>query len=387
MVREIYFDNSATTKVHPDVVEVINEVFMNNYGNPSSLHKKGVQAEQAVTQSRKIVANAMQVRPDDIYFTSGGTESNNQAIKGIAHAYKSRGNHIITSNVEHPSVLNVYDHLGDLGFKVTYLQVKENGIIDPEELKEALTDETILVSLMHINNEVGAVQPIEEVGQILASRGKKIFLHVDAVQSFGKIPVLPEKWGVDLLSISGHKLHGLKGSGVLYVRKGTRLQPLVEGGGQQNNLRSGTENVPGIVGLGKAVEIGMKNLSVHAEKMHAIKQTLAKNIKERIPECRINSNFEELGAPHILNVSFPGVKSEVLLHYLEQDNIYVSSGSACSAKKGHLSHVLTAMKLSDEEMEGSIRFSFSYMNDISEVPPVVESVVKAVEELRQLTGR
>lgn len=387
MVREIYFDNSATTKVHPDVVEVINEVFMNNYGNPSSLHKKGVQAEQAVTQARKIVANAMQVRPDDIYFTSGGTESNNQAIKGIAHAYKSRGNHIITSNVEHPSVLNVYDHLGDLGFKVTYLQVKENGIIDPEELKEALTDETILVSLMHINNEVGAVQPIEEVGQILASRGKKIFLHVDAVQSFGKVPVFPEKWGVDLLSISGHKLHGLKGSGVLYVRKGTRLQPLVEGGGQQNNLRSGTENVPGIVALGKATEIGIKNLSVHAEKMLAIKQNLAKNIKERIPECRINSNFEELGAPHILNVSFPGVKSEVLLHYLEQDNIYVSSGSACSAKKGHLSHVLTAMKLSDEEMEGSIRFSFSYMNDISEVPPVVESVVKAVEELRQLTGR
>jgi len=387
MEREIYFDNSATTQVHPDVADLVHETMVRNYGNPSSLHRKGVQAERAVTNARKILANAWQVSPDEVYFTSGGTESNNQAIKGIVHAYRNRGNHIITSNVEHPSVLNVFDHLEDLGLTITFLRVKENGVVDPDELKEALTEDTILVSLMHVNNEVGAIQPIQTVGQILAGYSKKIFFHVDAVQAFGKVEVLPEKWGVDLMSVSGHKIHGPKGTGALYVRKGTRLQPLVEGGGQEKDIRSGTENVPGIVGLGKAADISVKNFESHVKKMSAIKETLALRVKEKIPECRINSNLNELGAPHILNISFPGTKSEVLLHYLEQDGIYVSSGSACSAKKGKLSHVLTAMDLTEEEMEGSIRFSFSYMNEVEEVLPVVESLTKAVSELRNLIRR
>ena len=385
--KEIYFDNSSTTQVHPDVAELMYETMLRNYGNPSSLHKRGVYAEQAVSHARKIIAHGLKVSPEEIYFTSGGTESNNQAIKGIAGAYKNRGNHIITSNIEHPSVLNVFDGLEEDGFRVTFLKVKENGVIDVKELEEAISDETILVSLMHVNNEVGAVQPVQEVGKLLATHGKKIFFHVDAVQSFGKLEVSPGKWGVDLLAVSGHKIHGPKGIGILYVRKGTRLKALVEGGGQEKDLRSGTENVPGIVGLGKAVEIAVKNRAAHAQKMSAIKETLALRIKERVPDCKINSNFGEDGAPHILNISFPGTKSEVILHYLEQDGVYVSSGSACSARKGKLSHVLTAMGLSETEKEGSIRFSFSYMNEMEEVLPAAESVAKAVHELRQLTGR
>ncbi|MEL7564800.1 MAG: cysteine desulfurase family protein [Dehalobacterium sp.] len=386
MEREIYFDNSATTQVHPDVADLMHETMIRNYGNPSSLHKKGVQAEQTVSYTRKIIAGALEVAPEEIFFTSGGTESNNTAIKGIAHAYKSRGNHIITSNVEHPSVLNVFDHMEELGFRVTYLRVKENGVIDPEELKEVLCNDTLLVSLMHVNNEVGAIQPIQEVGEILKGYHKKVYYHVDAVQSFGKLPVFPGKWGIDMLSVSGHKFHGPKGIGVLYLRKGTRVKALVEGGGQEKSLRSGTENVPGIAGLGKAVELAVKDREAHAEKMNAIRETLASRIKDQVPDCRVNSNFDETGAPHILNISFPGTRSEVLLHYLEQDGIYVSSGSACSARKGKLSHVLTAMNLNEEEMEGSIRFSFSYMNQIEEVMPAVESVKRAVKELRDLTG-
>jgi len=386
MEREIYFDNSATTQVHPDVADLMHETMIWNYGNPSSLHKKGVQAEQAVSHTRKIIAGALEVTPEEIFFTSGGTESNNTAIKGISHAYKSRGNHIITSNVEHPSVLNVFDHMEELGFRVTYLRVKENGVIDPEELKEALCNDTLLVSLMHVNNEVGAIQPIKEIGEILKGYHKKIYFHVDAVQSFGKLPILPGKLGIDMLSVSGHKFHGPKGIGVLYLRKGTRVKALVEGGGQEKSLRSGTENVPGIVGLGKAVEIAIKDREAHVDKMNAIRETLASRIKDQVPDCRVNSNFDETGAPHILNVSFSGTRSEVLLHYLEQDGIYVSSGSACSARKGKLSHVLTAMNLNEEEMEGSIRFSFSYMNEIEEVMPTVESVKRAVKELRDLTG-
>lgn len=387
MEREIYFDNSATTRVHPDVADLMYEMMTRNYGNPSSLHKRGVEAEKSLTWARKILAGALQASPEEIVFTSGGTESNNLAIKGIAHAHKNRGNHIITSNVEHPAVLNVYNHLEDLGFKVSYLKVKENGIIDLEELEELLTDETILVSLMHVNNETGAVQPVQEAGKLLSSCGKKVFLHVDAVQSFGKLDVYPGKWGIDLLSLSGHKIHGPKGTGVLYVHKGTRLQPLIEGGGQERGLRSGTENVPGIVGLGKAAEIAVKNLPSNAQKMNAIKETLALRIKEKIPECRINSNFGETGAPHILNISFPGVRSEVVLHYLEQDGIFVSSGSACSARKGNLSHVLTAMGLKGDEIEGSLRFSFSYLNEMTEVLPAAESVERAVKELHGLMGR
>ncbi|MGI6685755.1 MAG: cysteine desulfurase family protein [Bacillota bacterium] len=387
MEREIYFDNSATTKVHPDVVDLMHETMIRNYGNPSSLHKKGVQAEQAVSSARKIIAGALEVAPEEIYFTSGGTESNNTAIKGIAHSYKSRGNHIITSNVEHPSVLNVFDHLEELGFRVTYLRVKENGVIDLDELKDVLCNDTILVSLMHVNNEVGAIQPIKEVGEILKGYHKKVYFHVDAVQSFGKLPVLPGKWGIDVLSISGHKFHGPKGIGALYIRKGVRVKALVEGGGQEKSIRSGTENVPGIVGLGKAVELAIKDRDDHVKKMNAIRETLASRIREKVSDCRINSNFDDTGAPHILNISFPGVKSEVLLHYLEQDGIYVSSGSACSARKGKMSHVLTAMNLDEEQMEGSIRFSFSYLNEMEEVMPTVESITKAVKELRELTRK
>ncbi len=387
MEREIYFDNSATTQVHPEVADLMHETMIRNYGNPSSLHKKGVQAEQAVSHVRKILAGALQVAPEEIYFTSGGTESNNTAIKGIVHAYKSRGNHIITSNVEHPSVLNVFDHLEELGFRVTYLRVNENGVIDLDELQDLLCNDTLLVSLMHVNNEVGSIQPIKEVGEILKGYHKKVYYHVDAVQSFGKLPVYPGKWGIDLLSISGHKFHGPKGIGALYIRKGTRVNALVEGGGQEKSLRSGTENVPGIVGLGKAAELAVQDREAHAQKMNAIRETLASRIREKVPNCRINSNFDGTGAPHILNISFPGTRSEVLLHYLEQDGIYVSSGSACSARKGKLSHVLTAMQLKEEEMEGSIRFSFSYLNEMDEVMPVVESVTKAVKELRELTGR
>lgn len=387
MEKEIYFDNSATTQVHPDVADLMHETMIRNYGNPSSLHKKGVQAEQAVSHARKIIAGALEVTPEEIYFTSGGTESNNTAIKGLAHAYKSRGNHIITSNVEHPSVLNVFDHLEELGFRVTYLRVKEDGVIDLDELKDVLCNDTLLVSLMHVNNEVGAIQPVREVGEVLKGYHKKVYFHVDGVQSFGKLPVFPGKWGVDVLSVSGHKFHGPKGIGVLYLRKGTRLKALVEGGGQEKSLRSGTENVPGIAGLGKAMELAVKEREVHAQKMNAIRETLASRIKDQVPDCRVNSNFDETGAPNILNISFPGTRSEVLLHYLEQDGIYVSSGSACSARKGKLSHVLTAMHLAEEEMEGSIRFSFSYMNELEEVRPVAESVARAVKELRELTGR
>jgi len=386
MNREIYFDNSATTPLRLEVTDAVCLALRETFGNPSSLHRRGIQAEHAVAAARKTVAFHLQAAPEEVCFTSGGTESNNQAIKGIAMAHQNRGRQIIASAVEHPSVLKTCQRLAGEGFRVDILPVDRRGVVDLMALESLLGDDTLLVSLMHVNNENGAVQPVAEAGALLARRKKKIYFHVDAVQSFGKLPVQPGRWGADLLSISGHKIHGPKGVGALYIRKGTRLLPLMDGGGQEKERRSGTENVPGIVGLARAAELSCRDLSGQAAELAEIKSALAAAIAERIEGCQMNSNFDAAGAPHILNVSFPGLKSEVLLHYLERDGVYVSAGSACSAKSTKPSHVLAAMGLSDSEIDGALRFSFSAMNQMDEVLPAADCLARAVKELRRLQG-
>lgn len=390
MSKEIYFDNSATTKVRKEVIDVILSTFNENYGNPSSLHKKGIQAEKAVEISREIIANALKCNSSEIFFTSGGTEANNLAIKGTAYRYKRRGKHLITSNIEHPSVINTFKYLENEGFDVSYIDVNKDGIVIIEELKKEITPETILVSIMMVNNEIGSIQPVEEISRIISSQSQnKIIFHVDAVQGFGKIPIDVGNMGIDLLTISGHKFHGPKGIGALYVRSGIELIPLIAGGEQERGLRSGTENVPGIVGLGKAAELAVMGLKEFNSKVSELKERLSRRIIEEIPGVRINGPIcdDPHSAPHIINISFKGIKGEILVHAMEQYGIYLSTGSACSSRKSHSSHVLKAIGCEDEELEGAIRFSFSAFNTVDEVDYCVEKLKGEVKELRSIIRR
>ncbi|NLY44225.1 MAG: cysteine desulfurase [Clostridiaceae bacterium] len=387
MGKEVYLDNSATTKPYKDVVDAMVEMLTENYGNPSSLHKKGIDAERAIKKAREAIARVLDVKNTEIYFTSGGTESNNIAIQGIALAHRKRGNHLITTAIEHPSVLNTFKFLEEMGYRVSYLSVDSHGIISLEELEKEIRDDTILVSIMHVNNETGAIQPVEEVRRILNAKKSKAFFHVDAVQSFGKIPFTPKQMGIDMLSISAHKLHGPKGVGALYVNKGVLIRPIVYGGSQEVGLRSGTENVPGIVGFGKAVELIFDNIDEKIRKMYSLKEGLKQRILEKIDNVFINGQLEGKSAPHILNVSFPGIRAEVLLHALEDKGIYVSTGSACSSNKPSPSHVLTAMGVSRECIEGAIRFSVSELNSMEEIEYCVEQLSAIVVQLRKYVRR
>ena len=374
---EVYFDNSATTRVYPEVKDIMIKVMYEDYGNPSSLHLKGVQAEHYIKDSADIISKVLKCTPEEIIFTSGGTESNNLAIIGTALAKKRKGKHLITSSIEHPSVLQVMAFLEKEGFEVTYISPDETGRVTAEAFADAVREDTILVSCMHINNEIGAVQPIAEIAKAVKKKNPDVMVHTDCIQSFGKIEVNPKKLGVDMLSVSGHKLHGPKGSGFLYVKKGTLIRPIIYGGGQQKNMRSGTENVPAIAGLGTAVSITMNDMEAKMEKVAGLKDKLISGLTE-IRDVYSNSET----APHIASISFTGVRAEVMLHALEDKGIYVSSGSACSSNKRRESAVLTAIGLDRDRLESTLRFSFNETNTEEEVDYAINIIKELLPVLR-----
>jgi len=380
---EVYLDNSATTKPTPEVVAVINRIYSECYGNPSSLHRKGFEAEKVLSQARREIASAIGATPAEIFFTSGGTESNNLGIMGFLKKARHLNKYVVTTKTEHPSVLNVFKQLETEGFEVTYLNVDSAGLLDLNEVKSVLEKEPALLSVMMVNNETGALQPISEIGKLLCLFGKKTCFHVDAIQAFGKMPFQVNSLNIDLLSISSHKFHGPKGVGALFVKKGVRLEPLFYGGNQEAGLRSGTENLPAIVGMSAATSQTVKSLTEDITKMRLLKDRLQNEIERNISDIVINSPSAETCAPHILNVSFIGVKSEILLHALEQDGIYVSSGSACSSRKKSFSHVLEAMGRSETELDSAIRLSLNRFNELAEIDYVADRLQTKVASLRK----
>ncbi|WP_343002952.1 cysteine desulfurase family protein [Intestinibacter bartlettii] len=381
---EIYLDNSATTKPYQEVVDKMVLALTTQYGNPSSIYKKGIEVEREIKEIRRNIARSLGAKETEIYFTSGGTECNNTIIRSVANLNKKTKNHIISTVIEHPSVLNTLKDLEADGFEVTYLPVGKDGKISLEDLKNAIKKETILVSVMHVNNEIGTIQPVEEIGKYLKSLDEKVYFHVDGVQSYAKIKFRPSRYNIDFMSVSGHKLHGPKGIGFMYVKENNRIKPLLTGGGQEIGIRSGTENVPGIYGIGEAVRILNQDLEGTIDKIRGLRDLLKEEILANIDNVKINS--PEDGVCHVLNVSFRGVRGEVLLHYLEQKEIYVSTGSACSSKKKG-SHVLNAIGLTPDEIEGAIRFSLSDLNTKEEIIKTVEVLKESVSDLRMIIGR
>ena len=381
-----YLDNSATTKVSENVVNIMVKVMSDDYGNPSSLHMKGVEAEKYIKESKDIIAKLLKVDAKEIIYTSGGTESNNFAIIGAAFANKRSGNRIITSSIEHPSVLATMKYLEDNGFEVIYLPVDNKGVVDMEALKEAMTAETILVSIMHINNEIGVIEPVEEISKYIKSVNPNVVFHVDAIQSFGKLIIHPRKMGIDLLSVSGHKIHGPKGIGFLYASSKVKLKPIIFGGGQQKGMRSGTENVPGIAGMGLAAKEAYENFEEKISKMIELKDYFIDRVTS-IENVLVNSSKGEEGAPHVISVSFIGVRSEVMLHSLEDKNIYISSGSACSSNKPSVSATLKGIGLKPEQIDSTVRFSLSYDTTKEELDYAVDTIASMIELLRKFTRR
>lgn len=373
---EAYLDNSATTKCSERAFALMQRVLLEDYGNPSSLHMKGVIAERYVKEAKEKIAKTLKVNEKEIFFTSGGTESNNLAIIGTALANKRAGKRIITTAIEHASVANPMKFLEEVGFEVIYLSVDQDGVLSLDELKESVNDETILVSLMQVNNEIGAIEPIEEAVQIVHAINPNTLIHVDAIQSYGKMKIYPKKLGIDLLSVSGHKIHGPKGSGFLYVKEKTKIKPLIYGGGQQGGMRSGTENVPGIVGLGEAAAEIYEDFSEKQEHLYSLKELFLTGISE-IPGVSVNGKTDRDSAPHIVSMSVEGVRAEVLLHALEEKQIYVSSGSACSSNKPAVSRTLKSIGLKQSLLDSTVRFSFS-------VHTTKEEILYAVSELKTL---
>lgn len=380
---EIYFDNSATTAPYGEVSAAVFDTMSNNYGNPSSLHKLGIEAERAVKTAKERVASALKASPAEILFTSGGTESDNIAIMGAAAA--SRGKHIITTPLEHPAVMNTLSEMENRGYKIDYAPVDSKGRVILEEYRRLIRPDTFLVTAMIVNNEIGTVEPVAEMCKILKRANPRALFHTDAVQGFGKIPVTADGTGADMISLSSHKIHGPKGMGALYIRRGTGIKPIMFGGGQQGGMRSGTENVPGIVGFGLAAKMATTDLSSKAERMTVLRKRLEKGIVNALDNVRVNT--PENAAPHILNISFGGVKSEVLLHSLEMQNIFVSSGSACSSHKKEPSYVLTEIGVPRKMIDGSIRFSLSEFSTEEQVDAVIDAVSKIIPRLRRLGMR
>lgn len=382
---QVYLDNSATTKPYKEVVEAMIYALNERYENPSSMYRPAMEVEKMVENARFNIAKVIGAKKEEIFFTSGGTEANNTAIKGAAYLLKKRKNHIITTTIEHPSVLNAVMRLEAEGFKVSYIDVDVNGIVDLNEIKDKINDSTALISVMAVNNEIGSIQPIKDIGDI--AKEKDVLFHVDAVQGYGKIVLDVKDLNVDLMSISGHKIHGPKGIGAIYIKRGVKIQPLLDGGGQEGNVRSGTENVPGIIGFGVAAEICHKNMDKYSDYMMTLKKRLWYGLKDNISDCFINGPDVEKGAPHILNISFIGVKGEVLLHALEEKGVYVSTGSACSSHKRGVSHVLKNLGLSDDRIESAIRFSLSPFNTCEEVDYTVNVLIDLVREYRKFYRR
>jgi cysteine desulfurase len=379
---DIYFDNGATTRVFPEVKEIMVKVLEEEYGNPSSMHRKGLVAEHHLKRTREIIASSMKVDPKEITFTSGGTESNNLAIIGTALANQRNGKHIITSTIEHASVYNPFFFLEDLGFEVTFIPVDKHGIIRLDLLKEAIRKDTILVSVMAVNNEIGSVMPMEEIGRIIKEANPNTYYHADCVQAYGKMKVFPRKWKIDMVSISGHKIHGPKGSGALYVRKGVKIKAILYGGNQEQALRSGTENVPAIAGLGVAAEKIYENHEEKVAYLKAIKEYFLDKVMA-LPDVTNHSG----DAPHIASVSFLKVRSEVLLHALEEKGICVSAGSACSSNKPAVSGTLKGIGLKREEYESTLRFTFSCYNTKEEVDYVIDELEKLLVVLRRFVRK
>lgn len=385
-MTERYLDNSATTRAYPEVVKLMTKLLLEDYGNPSALHQKGVDAERYLREAKEKLAKILKVQEKEIYFTSGGTESNNWALVGTALAMQRMGKHIITTSVEHPAVQAPLTFLEELGFQVTRLGVDKEGRISPEELEQALTPETILVSVMYVNNEIGAVEPIETIGELIKRKNPETVFHVDAIQAFGKIPIYPKKLNIDLLSVSGHKFHGPKGIGMLYIREKTKIRPMILGGGQQSGMRSGTDNVPGAAGMALAAEMVCSHLEEYASHMYGLRKRLTDGLI-KIEEVVIHGPEGEQAAPQIVNASFLGVRSEVLLHTLESEGIYVSAGSACSTHKKSQSPTLTAIGASKEERESSVRFSFCETTTAEDIDAVLEVLRRVIPMLRRFTRK
>lgn len=383
---EAYFDNSATTRCFEEVKDIVVKTMMEDFGNPSAMHQKGVDAEGYVKESARILSQILKVTEKEILFTSGGTESNNLALIGGALANKRSGNHIITTAVEHAAVSQPIAFLKEQGFEVTILPVDERGVVKLDALEKALRPDTILVSTMMVNNETGAVMPVEKIGAMVQEKSPKALYHVDAIQAFGKYRIYPKKWGIHLLSVSGHKIHGPKGVGFLYINSKAKVQPLILGGGQQNGMRSGTDNVPGIAGLGVASKMMYQNFDEKIEHLYQLKERMAKGLS-KIDDVVINGMPVIEGAPHILSVSFLGIRSEVLLHTLEDRNIFVSAGSACSSHKRKPSATLSAMGMSNVQIENTVRISFSEENTFEEVDYCLEVLNEVLPMLKRYARR
>ncbi len=381
---EVYLDNSATTRCFDCVAQLMSKIMCEDYGNPSSLHRKGIQAEQYLRYAKEVIAKNLKVNEKEILFTSGGTESDNMALIGTAFANARAGRHLITTRIEHPAVLQTMQYLESQGFSVTYLPVDEYGCIRLEDLERAITRDTILVSIMHTNNEIGSVQPIAEAGALIKSINPGIVFHVDAVQGYGKFRIYPKKMHVDLLSVSAHKIHGPKGVGFLYVNEKIKIRPIIWGGGQQRGMRSGTENVPGIAGMARAVEEIYRDLDGDNRRMYEIKRVFTDEIL-RMEGTRINGPLDEDGAPHVVSVSFQGVRSEVLLHALEERGVYVSAGSACASNHPGISDTLKAIGLPRQLLDSTIRFSFSVFTTMEDIQYTLQVLYDLIPMLRRYT--
>ncbi len=382
-MASIYLDHNATTPVRSEVFHVMEPFFKDRFGNASSIHRYGQDARAAVEEARTRVAGLVNARPGEIYFTSGGTESDNLAIKGTAYARKAYGRHIITTNIEHSAVLNSCAFLEREGFEVTYLPVDEYGQVDPGQVEDALTDQTILVSIMHANNEIGTVQPVGEIGRIVRARG--VCFHTDAVQSAGKLPVDVDAMGADLLSLSGHKIYGPKGVGAIYIRKGVEIEPTAHGGHHENDVRSGTENTVGIVGLGKAAELAAEERESEYRHLSEMRDALEARIRIGIEDARVNGHPQRR-LPGTLNVSFPGAEGESLIMSLDLAGIAVSTGSACTSGAIEPSHVLLALGRDPRTALGSVRFSFGRDNSMEDVDCVMERLPGIVARLREVSA-
>lgn len=383
---EVYLDNSATTRVFPSVAALMTKIMCEDYGNPSSMHYKGVEAERYIRYAKEVIARNLKVNEKEIFFTSGGTESDNLALIGTAMANQRAGKHLITTSIEHPAVLQTMKYLETQGFSVTYLPVDKNGQIKLEDLQQAITNETILVSVMHTNNEIGSLQPIAEAGALIKKMNSGIVFHVDAIQGYGKFRILPKKMEIDILSVSGHKIHGPKGIGFLYVNDKIKIKPIIYGGGQQNGIRSGTENVPGAAGLAKAIEEVYLNLEEKTERLYWLKEKFIQGITD-IEGLTINGLTGKLSAPHVVSVSVEGVRSEVLLHSLEERGIFVSAGSACAATHATISATLKAIGLKKELMDSTIRFSFSVFTTTEEINYTIQTMYDMIPMLRKYKRR
>lgn len=383
---QAYLDNSATTRCSKRATDLMVKLLMEDFGNPSSMHMKGVEAENYIKEAKVKIAKTLKIDEKEIVFTSGGTESNNMALIGAALANKRAGNHIITTSIEHASVSATMAYLEELGFKVTYLKVDAYGMISLEELKEAVTDETILVSMMMVNNEIGAVEPIEEAVKVIKAKNPKTLVHVDAIQAYGKYRIYPKKIGVDLLSVSGHKIHAPKGTGFLFIRDKVKVKPLIYGGGQQKGMRSGTENVPGVAALAEAAAQAYEDFETKVDYLYTLKERFVEGLK-KIDGVTVNGKPGRDSAPHIVSVSIDGVRSEVMLHTLEDRGIYVSAGSACASNKPAVSATLTAIGLKKNLLDSTIRFSFCGDTTEEEIDYALSVMLEVIPMLQKYTRK